>query len=53
MASDKNRQIIHGRNLDYNLSPYLQNITFIAKFYKNNTVIYSELNELKINYFKV
>lgn len=41
MASDKNRQIIHGRNLDYNLSPYLQNITFIAKFYKNNTLVFT------------
>jgi hypothetical protein len=39
LALDSKGQILHGRNLDYGLAPYLQNMTFIAKFQRNNEVM--------------
>ena len=38
IAEEQNGKIIHGRNLDYDFPEYLQNVTYIAKFYKNDSV---------------
>lgn len=41
LAVDSNGQILHGRNLDYNLSNYLQRLTYIGEFYKNDTLVFT------------
>ncbi len=41
LASKSNGQIIHGRNLDYDYAPYLANVTYIAKFVRNGTVLFT------------
>ena len=38
VAQEANGQIIHGRNLDYDFPEYLQNLTYIAEFYRNGSV---------------
>ena len=38
MAEAEDGQMMHGRNLDYGFVDYLQNITYVAHFYRNNTV---------------
>ena len=38
VASQANGQIIHGRNLDYDFPEFLQNLTYMAKYYRNGTV---------------
>lgn len=41
LACDINGQILHGRNLDYALTPYLQDLAYIAKFQRNNTLVFT------------
>lgn len=41
IATQSNGQIIHGRNLDYDYSPYLQNATVKAKFIRNGTLVFT------------
>ena len=38
VTSQANGQIIHGRNLDYDFPEYLQNLAYMAKYYRNGTV---------------
>lgn len=41
LAVDSKGQVLHGRNLDYDLAPYLSNLTFIAKFQRNNELVFT------------
>ena len=41
VAEQKNGQIIHGRNLDYDYSPELQNVTFLADYYRNGSLLFT------------
>jgi len=38
VAQREDGQIIHGRNFDYDFPGYLQNLTYIAQFYRNGSV---------------
>ncbi len=38
LAEQENGQIIHGRNLDYDFPSMLQNVLYLAKFYRNDSV---------------
>ena len=40
VAKQANGQIIHGRNLDYGDAGYLQNVTYVAEFYRDGKVNY-------------
>ncbi|VDN03490.1 unnamed protein product [Thelazia callipaeda] len=41
VAEDHQGQIIHGRNLDYNIAPLLRNLTIIADFARKKNILYS------------
>ena len=41
IAQKADGQIIHGRNLDYNFAEYLQNLTYIAQFQRNNSLLFT------------
>ncbi|CAF0877283.1 unnamed protein product [Brachionus calyciflorus] len=41
VATQENGQIIHGRNLDYDFPNYLKNLTYIAEFYQNGSLVFT------------
>uniref|UniRef100_A0A915PUX7 N-acylethanolamine-hydrolyzing acid amidase n=1 Tax=Setaria digitata TaxID=48799 RepID=A0A915PUX7_9BILA len=41
VAEDRKGRIIHGRNLDYEMSSVLRNLTIIADFTRNGNIIYT------------
>ena len=41
VAQQKNGQIIHGRNFDYDFSSDLQNVTFIAEYYRDGELLFT------------
>jgi penicillin V acylase-like amidase (Ntn superfamily) len=41
VAQQKDGQIIHGRNLDYEFSPELQNLTYIAEYYRDGELLFT------------
>lgn len=43
VAQNSDGTIMHGRNLDYNFKDFLKNLTYIAKFVKNGTLLYTSL----------
>jgi len=40
ICQDANGMIIHGRNLDWSMQPYLANMSIIGNFYKNGSLLF-------------